>query len=146
MFFLIWSLSDLLLKKYFWFVIKNCKKLISKARDPSNLVSTITRERTQNWFLHCKMRSFSSKLLICYLIDGVFYWFHKCWTLFWELKLVLSWWTKRTPFSVMTVAEFLMESDEIQYIFAPQETSSKDFLISCNWIWLWAIKNGAHFY
>ena len=71
--------------------------MILKLSRQSNLVSTITRARTQNWFLHCKMKSFSSKMLIFYLIVGVLYWFYTCWTLFWGLKLALSWWTKRTP-------------------------------------------------
>ena len=76
---------------------KIVRKLILKLSRQSNLVSMITRARTQNWFLHCKMKSFSSKMLIFYLIVGVLYWFYTCWTLFWGLKLVLSWWTKRTP-------------------------------------------------
>ena len=73
------------------------EQLVSKASNPSNSVSTITRARTQYWFLQWKMRTFSSKMLIFYLIVGVLYWFHTCWALFWGLKLALSLWTKRTP-------------------------------------------------
>ena len=47
---------------------------------------------------------------------------------------------------VLTVEEFHSEAGEIQYLFAPKCTPSKDFLIHCKTTWGRAIKNRAQFY
>ena len=48
--------------------------------------------------------------------------------------------------SVVTAMEFHIEAGEIQYVFAPQWTLSKDFLIYCKTTWGRAIKNRAQLY